>query len=124
MADSSFTAWLLMARFFGTTASLQELVLKDMAVEPEAEALRRGAHLMVTGLAQSLALVTAKEPLRIAVANNLRALLANQLDANTLEQVGTEHGRHMGRCGLPSSAALLGCHRPHAASERAQPSGQ
>lgn len=36
---------------------------------------------------QSLALVTAKEPLRIAVANNLRTLLTNQLDANTLEQV-------------------------------------
>jgi hypothetical protein len=66
----------------------QELVLKDHALEPEGEALRRSAHLMVTGLAQSLALVTAKEPLRIAVASNLRALLANQLDANMLEQVG------------------------------------
>ena len=42
---------------------------------------------MVTGLAQSLALVTAKEPLRIAVANNLRALLNNQLEAGMLEQV-------------------------------------
>lgn len=66
----------------------QELVLKDHALEPDADALRKSAHLMVTGLAQSLALVTAKEPLRIAVANNLRALLSNQLDANTLEQVG------------------------------------
>lgn len=65
----------------------QELVLKDHALEPDAEVLRKSAHLMVTGLAQSLALVTAKEPLRIAVANNLRALLTNQLDANTLEQV-------------------------------------
>ncbi|KAL4458253.1 hypothetical protein ABPG75_013118 [Micractinium tetrahymenae] len=65
----------------------QELVLKDHALEPDADALRKSAHLMVTGLAQSLALVTAKEPLRIAVANNLRALLSNQLDANTLEQV-------------------------------------
>jgi CCR4-NOT transcription complex subunit 1 len=65
----------------------QELVLKDHALEPASEALRRSAHLMVTGLAQSLALVTAKEPLRIAVANNLRTLLTNQLDANTLEQV-------------------------------------
>jgi hypothetical protein len=69
-------------------SALQELVLKDHALEPEGEALRKSAHLMVTGLAQSLALVTAKEPLRIAVANNLRALLTNQLDANTLEQVG------------------------------------
>lgn len=62
-------------------------MLKDHAVEPDGEALRKSAHLMVTGLAQSLALVTAKEPLRIAVANNLRALLTSQLDANTLEQV-------------------------------------
>lgn len=73
-------------------AAPQELVLKDHAMEPEGEALRKSAHLMVTGLAQSLALVTAKEPLRIAVANNLRALLTNQLDANMLEQVGVERG--------------------------------
>jgi len=30
----------------------QELVLKDHALEPDSEALRRSAHLMVTGLAQ------------------------------------------------------------------------
>lgn len=68
-------------------------MLKDYALEPDSEALRKSAHLMVTGLAQSLALVTAKEPLRIAVANNLRTLLTNQLDANTLEQVGAGGGR-------------------------------
>ena len=61
-------------------------MLKDYATEPEADALRKAAHLMVTGLAQSLALVTAREPLRIAVASNLRALLSSQLDAATLEQ--------------------------------------
>lgn len=32
--------------------SVQELVLKDHALEPDSEALRRSAHLMVTGLAQ------------------------------------------------------------------------
>ena len=84
---------------------LQELVLKDHALEPEGEALRKSAHLMVTGLAQSLALVTAKEPLRIAVANNLRALLTNQLDANTLEQVGAGAwvGCGYGVAGLPAA---------------------
>lgn len=51
---------------------------------------------------QSLALVTAKEPLRIAVANNLRTLLTNQLDANTLEQVG----RGWGRCQACSGCVL------------------
>ena len=63
-------------------------MLKDYAQEPEVEVVRRAAHQMVTGLAQSLALVTAKEPLRIAVGNNLRALLQAQLEANTLDQVG------------------------------------
>ena len=61
-------------------------MLKDYAADPEADSLRKAAHLMVTGLAQSLALVTAREPLRIAVASNLRALLSSQLDAATLEQ--------------------------------------
>lgn len=31
---------------------VQELVLKDHAMEPDSDALRRSAHLMVTGLAQ------------------------------------------------------------------------
>ncbi len=62
-------------------------MLKDFALEPDVDAVRRAAHQMVTGLAQSLALVTAKEPLRIAVGNNLRALLQTQLEATTLDQV-------------------------------------
>jgi CCR4-NOT transcription complex subunit 1 len=65
----------------------QELVAKDYATEPEPETVRKAAHLAVTGLAQSLALATAKEPLRMAVGNNLRALLTGQLDAAMLEQV-------------------------------------
>ncbi len=53
----------------------QELVLKDFATEPDAEVMRASAHLMVTGLAQSLSLVTCKEPLRVALGNNLRQLM-------------------------------------------------
>lgn len=66
----------------------QELVTKDYATEQQPEVIRKAAHLAVTGLAQSLALVTAKEPLRVAIANNLRALLANpQMDSSAIEQV-------------------------------------
>lgn len=66
---------------------------------------------------QSLALVTAKEPLRIAVANNLRTLLTNQLDANTLEQVG--------RRGVGWQGALLHHMLWHAhCSEGSQPAAE
>lgn len=64
-----------------------ELVVKDFAVEPDPEAMRAAAHLSVAGLAQSLALVTAREPLRLAVTNNLRSLLAQRLEPATMEQV-------------------------------------
>lgn len=64
-----------------------ELVAKDFATEPDPEALRRAAHLCVAGLAQSLALVTAREPLRMAATNNLRGMLAQHLDPQMLEGV-------------------------------------
>lgn len=64
-----------------------ELVLKDFANEPDAEAMRRAAHLCVTGLAQSMALVTGREHVRIAVANILRGMLAPHLEPQMLEQV-------------------------------------
>jgi len=53
----------------------RELVLKDFAVEPDATRLRKAAHLMVSSLAGSLALVTCREPLKASVASQLRALL-------------------------------------------------
>eukprot|EP00218_Dolichomastix_sp_CCMP3274_P016752 CAMPEP_0170132442 /NCGR_PEP_ID=MMETSP0033_2-20121228/245_1 /TAXON_ID=195969 /ORGANISM="Dolichomastix tenuilepis, Strain CCMP3274" /LENGTH=2427 /DNA_ID=CAMNT_0010367803 /DNA_START=38 /DNA_END=7318 /DNA_ORIENTATION=- len=53
----------------------RELVLKDFAVDPDEARLRKAAHLMVSSLAGSLALVTCKEPLRVSVANQLRMLL-------------------------------------------------
>lgn len=65
----------------------QELVAKDFATEPDPEAMRRAAHLCVAGLAQSLALVTAREPLRLAATNNLRGMLAQHLDPQMLEGV-------------------------------------
>ena len=38
--------------------------------------MRSAAHLMVSSLAGSLALVTCKDPLRVALTNHMRVLLA------------------------------------------------
>lgn len=65
----------------------QQLILKDFAFEGDVDIVRRAANTSVAGLAQSLALVTAREPLRIAVTNNLRSLLAQRLEPSALEQV-------------------------------------
>lgn len=62
-----------------------ELVTKDYATDPDEGRLRQAAHLMVSSLAGSLALVTCKEPLRVSLSNQLRSML-QQLDPNTLEQ--------------------------------------
>ncbi|KAK7208402.1 CCR4-Not complex component, Not1-domain-containing protein [Myxozyma melibiosi] len=53
----------------------KELTTKDFALEGDEEKLRKAAHNMVHYLASSLALVTCKEPLRINIGTNLRALL-------------------------------------------------
>ena len=65
----------------------QQLISKDFALEGDVDTVRRAANTSVAGLAQSLALVTAREPLRIAVTNNLRSLLAQRLEPSALEQV-------------------------------------
>uniref|UniRef100_A0A7S3VNL4 CCR4-NOT transcription complex subunit 1 n=1 Tax=Dunaliella tertiolecta TaxID=3047 RepID=A0A7S3VNL4_DUNTE len=68
-----------------------ELVVKDFAVDPDENRMRSAAHLMVSSLAGSLALVTCKDPLRVALANHMRALLqavqASVMDAGVIEQV-------------------------------------
>jgi CCR4-NOT transcription complex subunit 1 len=64
------------------------LVLKDFCSEPNEQLLRNGAHLMVSNLAGSLALVTCKEPLRISISNHLRTLLASAIpDQTVLENI-------------------------------------
>ncbi|CAM9404481.1 unnamed protein product [Chrysoparadoxa australica] len=68
----------------------KELVTKDFAMEPDEQKMRMAAHGMVSNLAGSLALVTCKEPLRVSIGNNMRALLQQQsveVDSGTLEQV-------------------------------------
>jgi hypothetical protein len=54
----------------------KELIVKDFAFEPDDNKMRKAAHLMVSSLAGSLALVTCKEPLRVSIGNHLRNLMS------------------------------------------------
>ncbi|RHY39810.1 hypothetical protein DYB34_008654 [Aphanomyces astaci] len=53
----------------------REIILKDFATEMDDVKMRKAAHVMVASLSGSLALITAKEPLRNSIAAHLRALL-------------------------------------------------
>ncbi|KAH9125136.1 hypothetical protein AeMF1_004201 [Aphanomyces euteiches] len=53
----------------------REIILKDFATEVDEVKMRKAAHVMVSSLSGSLALITAKEPLRNSIASHLRALL-------------------------------------------------
>ena len=59
---------------------------QDYALEENEGSMRKAAHLMVSSLAGSLALVTCREPLRSSLATQLRHLLANTMDASQLDQ--------------------------------------
>jgi CCR4-NOT transcription complex subunit 1 len=66
----------------------KQLVLKDFALEPNEQQLRTAAHLMVSNLAGSMALVTSKEPLRVSIGNHIRTFLSSTItDQATLEQL-------------------------------------
>ncbi|CAM9216626.1 unnamed protein product, partial [Ectocarpus fasciculatus] len=66
----------------------KQLVLKDFAEEPNEQNLRSAAHLMISNLAGSMALVTCKEPLRVSIGNHIRSLLAQSIsDQSVLEQI-------------------------------------
>lgn len=66
----------------------RELVLKDFTTEPDDTKLRKAAHLTVSSLSGSLALITAKEPLRNSIATHLRALIpASAGDPQQIENV-------------------------------------
>ncbi|CAK8992992.1 CCR4-NOT transcription complex subunit 1 (CCR4-associated factor 1) [Durusdinium trenchii] len=54
----------------------KEMIIKDFAMEPDENKMRKAAHLMVSNLAGALALVTCKEPLRVSIGNHLRSLLS------------------------------------------------
>ena len=53
----------------------RELVIKDFALEPNEDKMRKSAHFMVQTLSGSLASVSSREPLRISMVANLKSLL-------------------------------------------------
>ncbi|CAL4923781.1 unnamed protein product [Urochloa decumbens] len=66
----------------------KELILKDYAMESDDGTISRAAHLMVGTLAGSLAHVTSKEPLRVALLSHLRNLVQNLIsNSETTEQI-------------------------------------
>ncbi|TMW60361.1 hypothetical protein Poli38472_000403 [Pythium oligandrum] len=66
----------------------REIVLKDFATEVDDVKMRKAAHLMVASMSGSLALITAKEPLRNSIATHLRALIpASAGDPQQIEHV-------------------------------------
>ncbi|KAI7854467.1 CCR4-Not complex component, Not1-domain-containing protein [Circinella umbellata] len=66
--------------------STRELVTKDFAVESDENKMRNAAHLMAQNLAGSLAMVTCKEPLRLSMATNLRAIFMTNGLADTMAE--------------------------------------
>ena len=49
--------------------------MKDFALEPNEDRMRKAAHLMIQNLAGNLAAVSSREPLRISMMSQLRNLL-------------------------------------------------
>lgn len=68
----------------------RELIVKDFVNEGDDAKMRKAAHLMVSNLAGSLALVTCKEPLRVSIGNHIRSLLTSQ-SSSTIEQAQMDH---------------------------------
>jgi len=89
----------------------RELILKDFAMEPDDVRMRKAAHLMVSSLAGSLALVTCKEPLRLSIVGQLttalQQLTGSVADTSLLEQtahIATADNLDLG-CALIEKAA-------------------
>ena len=51
--------------------------LQDFAFESDGQRMRKAAHLMVTSLAGSMALVSCRDAMRISLSSQLRSLLAD-----------------------------------------------
>lgn len=58
----------------------RQLALKDFSLEPDERKILRGTHLIVQNLSGSLALVTCREPLRVALCQYLKDYLSEQTD--------------------------------------------
>lgn len=78
-------------------------MVKILVLLPDARRRSQAAHLMVSNLAGSLALVTCKEPLRVSIGNHMRSLLSTA--APGAEQSTTEMLVHL----CSSENLELGC---------------
>lgn len=67
----------------------RELIMKDFAMEPDENKVRKAAHQMVQKLTSSLAEVTCKEPLRVSINNHLSSLL--EANSNSNERTLVDH---------------------------------
>lgn len=66
----------------------REIILKDFVAEVDDVKMRKAAHLMVASMSGSLALITAKEPLRNAIGTHLRSLIPSSAgDPQQIEHV-------------------------------------
>ncbi|KAK9916879.1 hypothetical protein WJX75_008268 [Coccomyxa subellipsoidea] len=76
-----------------TTACMttQELVSKDFAFESDGQRMRKAAHLMVTSLAGSMALVSCRDAMRTSLSSQLRALLSDLTGAAAIEEEELDH---------------------------------
>ncbi|XP_020208231.1 general negative regulator of transcription subunit 1-like isoform X2 [Cajanus cajan] len=71
-----------------STTTTKELVLKDYAMESDETRILNVARMMVASLAESLARVNCKEPLRASISGHLRTSLQNlNIPNEILEQV-------------------------------------
>lgn len=59
---------------------------QDFAFEADGARMRKAAHLMVTSLAGSMALVSCRDAMRTSLSGQLRALLADSAGAGTIEE--------------------------------------
>ena len=89
--------------------SSRDLLMKDFGMESDDGKLRQAAHLMVSKLAGSLALVTCKEPLRTSMLNNIRTMmLQSGFSEDTLPEqaiIGTVQDNLDVACNIIKTAA-------------------
>jgi hypothetical protein len=62
------------------------LSLQDFAFESDGQRMRKAAHLMVTSLAGSMALVSCRDAMRTSLSSQLRALLSDLTGAAAIEE--------------------------------------
>lgn len=85
---------------------------QDFAFESDGQRMRKAAHLMVTSLAGSMALVSCRDAMRTSLSSQLRALLADLTGAAAIEEeVCTQllHAFHGENSGISTESGGRSC---------------